>query len=93
MKLKAKTVTSRTKAIPAVALEPLISTLLTSPLSTDAERRQYQHLGREILLLNRGTYWMPGENEVVVSVASRNTRIPGERRILNLRLFSAAVAR
>jgi hypothetical protein len=27
-------------------------------------------LGQEILLLNRGTYWMPGENEVVRDLIS-----------------------
>jgi hypothetical protein len=35
----------------------------------------------------------PGDNEVVIGVASRNARVPNERRILNLRLFSAAVQR
>jgi hypothetical protein len=34
-----------------------------------------------------------GDNEVVVGVQSRNARVPNERRILNLRLFSASVQR
>ena len=35
----------------------------------------------------------PGENEVIIGVASQNKRISGEPRILNLRLFNAAVLR
>jgi hypothetical protein len=35
----------------------------------------------------------PGDNEFTISVASRNQRVPGEPRILNLRLFSAAAVR
>ena len=50
--------------------DTLVHSLLFSPLSADTERRQYQHLGQEILLLNRGTYWMPGENEVVRNLIS-----------------------
>jgi hypothetical protein len=37
---------------------------LIDPLATNIERRQYQHMGHEILLLDPGLYWMNNENEV-----------------------------
>lgn len=57
--------------------------------------------GRTLLstMLNgRGVVAVPlqldaGDNEVVIGVASRNVRVPNERRVLNLRLFSATVQR
>lgn len=57
--------------VPLVPIgDSLVHSLLVGPLSADTERRHYQHLGREILLLNRGTYWMPGEKEVVRNLIS-----------------------
>ena len=50
--------------------ENIVHSLLASPLSADTERRQYQHLGEEILLLSSGTYWIPGENEVIRNLIS-----------------------
>jgi hypothetical protein len=49
-------------------------------------------------LTGRGGVTVPlqlerGENEIVVSVASRSVRVPGERRVLNLRLFGAVLLR
>jgi hypothetical protein len=57
--------------VPLVPIgDSLVHSLVVGPLWADTERRQYQHLGRGILLLNRGTYWMPGENEVVRNLIS-----------------------
>jgi hypothetical protein len=57
--------------------------------------------GRTLLrttLSGRGVVSVPlqldqGDNEIVIGVASRNARVPNERRILNLRLFGASVQR
>lgn len=43
----------------------LLHFFLIDPLSARVERAQYQHIGREILLLNPGKYWIPGGNELV----------------------------
>ena len=57
--------------VPLVPIgDSILHSLLIGPLSADDERRQYQHLGQEILLLNHGTYWMSGENEVVRNLVS-----------------------
>lgn len=57
--------------VPLVPIgDSLLHSVLLGPLSADDQRRQYQHLGQEILLLNHGTYWMSGENEVVRNLVS-----------------------
>jgi Lipase (class 3) len=50
--------------------DDIIHTFLINPLSTNIARRQYQHIGQEILLLNPGEYWMPGSNEIVRNLES-----------------------
>jgi len=52
-----------------VALVPLANdvahSVFFSPLSVREARNQYEHIGHEIVLLDPGMYWVPGQNELV----------------------------
>jgi predicted lipase len=50
--------------------DDFIHNFIINPLSTNLIRRQFQHMGHEILLLNPGEYWMPGGNEIVRNLES-----------------------
>jgi hypothetical protein len=51
--------------VPLVPIgDDVLHFFLIDPLATNIERRQYQHMGHEILLLDPGLYWMNDENEV-----------------------------
>jgi Lipase (class 3) len=52
--------------VPTVPIgESILGSLIVHPLSSRDEAQQYQHIGHEILLLGRGNYWVPGQNEIV----------------------------
>jgi hypothetical protein len=43
---------------------------LIDPLDTNAERRQYQHVGRELLLLNPTEFWMTNGSDIIRNLNS-----------------------
>lgn len=69
-----------------------------SPAASVSVRDRHGRVVLQSVLRGRGVLAVPlqlepGENEVTVGVQSANKRVPNDRRILNLRVFSASAQR
>jgi hypothetical protein len=48
----------------------ILHSIFINPLDANAERRQYQHMGQEILLLNPGEFWISNGADIIRNLPS-----------------------